>query len=67
MKLRVIKEDDGIYKIYLDETVLHHIEEYKIESSTIKGKAELSLKMLVEFPISSKNDSKQRLLQLREE
>lgn len=39
MKLRIIKADEGTYKIYLNETVLHHVEEYKIESS-IKGKAE---------------------------
>lgn len=67
MKLRIIRADDGTYKVCLDETLLHHVEEYKIESSTIKGKVELSLKMLVEFPIFSENDLKRHLLQLREE
>lgn len=61
MKLKVVKTDDGTYKIYLDETLLHHVEGYKIESSAIKGKAELSLRMLVEFPTISGNDSKQHL------
>lgn len=61
MKLRVIKTDEGTYKIYLDEKPLHHVEGYKIESSAIKGKAELSLRMLVEFPAISENDSKQYL------
>lgn len=67
MKLRIMKTDEGTCKIYLDKTVLHHVEGYKIESSAIKGKAELTIKMLVEFPtISSENDSQQPLLQLRE-
>lgn len=56
MRLRIIKTDEGAYKIYLDETPLHHVKEYKIESSTTRGKAELSIKMLVEFPIISESD-----------
>lgn len=57
MQLKIIKTDDGAYRIYLDETPLHHVKEYKIESSAIKGRAELSIKMLVQFPTISKNDS----------
>lgn len=55
MKLKVIQVEDR-ERIILDETVLHHVMNYKIESSTMKGKAELSIKMLVEFPVTSKSD-----------
>lgn len=61
MKLRIVKTDKGTHKIYLDEVPLHHVEGYKIESSTITGKAELSLRMLVEFPAISESGSKQHL------
>lgn len=51
MKLEVRNEEaKGIYLV-LDGKELHHVEAYEIKSSAFAGKAELSLKMLVTFPI----------------
>lgn len=36
--------------IYLDNKLLHHIKEIKIESAVITGTAELSIKMEVKYP-----------------
>lgn len=43
--------------MFLDGKELHHVKEYKIESSAYEGKAELSIKMLVQFPVSQENTS----------
>ena len=45
-----IKEDGSGWDIYLDDKKLHHVESYCIESSTLPGTAELSIKMLVKYP-----------------
>lgn len=47
--LRIVEEEVG-YSLYLDDKKLHHIEKYNIESSTVPGTAELSMKMLVKYP-----------------
>lgn len=57
MALKVTKSDSGGYEIFLDGKKLHPIDSYKIESSPIKGTAELSIKMLVEFPVMEENTS----------
>lgn len=36
--------------IYLDDKLLHHIKEIKIESAVVTGTAELSIKMKVKYP-----------------
>ena len=36
--------------IYLDDKLLHHIKEIKIESAVVTGTAELSIKMEVKYP-----------------
>lgn len=50
MKLEVKSRGDKGAVLVLDGKELHHVLEYGIKSSTLKGKAELSLKMLVNFP-----------------
>lgn len=50
MKLKVKETDSGGYEIWLDEKKLHHVEQYKIESSPSKKTAELSIKLLVKYP-----------------
>lgn len=55
MKLRVESKKDG-YEMWLDDKRIHHIESYKIESSPYRGKAELSLKLLVRYPVTQEND-----------
>ncbi len=45
-----IKEDGSGWAIYLDDKKLHHVEDYRIESSALPGAAELSIKMLVKYP-----------------
>lgn len=50
MELKVVNEK-GKYKLFLDEKKLHHVMEYKIES--LQGNyAELSIKMIVQYPIT---------------
>lgn len=36
--------------IYLDDKLLHHIKEIKIESAVVTGTAELSIRMEVKYP-----------------
>ena len=45
-----IREDGSGWAIYLDDKKLHHVENYCIESSTLPGTAELSIKLLVKYP-----------------
>lgn len=52
MKLEVRNNGDKRAVLVLDDKELHHVLEYGIKSSTLKGKAELSLKMLVSFPVN---------------
>lgn len=52
MALQFEKNEDGKNHILLDGKEIHHVKEYKIESSAYEGKAELSIRMLVQFPVS---------------
>lgn len=52
-----IKPVEGGYALWLDDKRLHHVENYKIESSPFGTRAELSLKLLVQYPVNPKNDS----------
>ena len=36
--------------VYLDDKLIHHIKEIKIESEVVTGTAELSIKMKVKYP-----------------
>lgn len=55
-----MKKEDLIYlhtketpegiNVYLDDKLLHHIKEIKIESTVVAGTAELSIKMEVKYP-----------------
>lgn len=54
MKLEVREEDDG-FGLYLDGKRLEYIEEYNIKSSANGCTAELSIKMLVKYPVSQEN------------
>lgn len=54
MKLEVRNEGRGP-RLVLDGKELHHVKEYEIKSSDFIGKAELSLKMLVSFPVNQEN------------
>lgn len=54
MEFRMKCVGDG-YEIWLDDKRIHHIENYKIESSPYKNKAELSIKMLVQYPVTQEN------------
>lgn len=45
-----IKEDESGWAIYLDNKKLHHVENFRIESATLPGAAELSIKVLVKYP-----------------
>ena len=67
MNLRVKPSESGGYEIWLDESELHHVESYKIESLPSGKTAELSIKMLVKYPAKKENMPKPRLLQLPEE
>mgnify|MGYP006982386321 CR=1 FL=1 len=37
---------------WMEKRSIHHVREYKIESSAYVGKAELTIKMLAQFPVS---------------
>lgn len=50
MKLRVGTTSDGKHEIWLDDKKLHHVKNYKIKSSPSGKTAELSIKLLVEYP-----------------
>ena len=45
-----IKEDGSGWGLYLDEKKIDYVENYHIESNTLPGAAELSIKMLVKYP-----------------
>lgn len=55
MKLEVRNEGIRGPRLVLDGKELHHVMEYGIKSSDFIGKAELSLKMLVTFPVNQEN------------
>ncbi len=55
MKLEVRNEGIRGPRLVLDGKELHHVKEYEIKSSDFIGKAELSLKMLVTFPVNQEN------------
>lgn len=48
-KLRVVEDKVGGTYLVLDEKILENVREYKIESPT-GGMAELTVKLLVNFP-----------------
>lgn len=56
MKLR-IEATEGGYDLWLDDKRLHHIKDYKIESIPSGPYAELSLKLLVQYPTTRENAS----------
>lgn len=45
-----IREEGSGWNLYLDDKQIHHVENYRIESSTLPGTAELSIKLLVKYP-----------------
>lgn len=51
MKLEIKNEGIRGTRLVLDGKELHHVKGYEIKSSTFAGKVELSLKMLVTFPV----------------
>ncbi len=56
MRLHVKRTESGRTRLLLDETELVGVKRYEIKSSTIKGRAELLIELLVEFPpISQEN------------
>lgn len=55
--LRIEKAHNGGFHVFLDDKELSHVEDYKIEKSTIQGKADLSIKILVNFPITQESTS----------
>lgn len=57
MILQFKKNEKGMSHILLDGKEIHHVREYKIESTAYEGKAELSIKMLVQFPVSQERTS----------
>lgn len=55
INLRIEEKEGGGYELWLDEKRLHHIKDYEIKkSSAMNGKAELSLKIAVNFPSNIK-------------
>lgn len=55
MKLLVKKEEKG-YGLMLDDKLLHHVLEYKIESQHNGKYAELSMKMIVQYPVTQESN-----------
>ena len=55
MKLEVRNEEAKGIHLVLDGKELHYVEAYEIKSPAFTGKAELSLKMLVTFPVNQEN------------
>lgn len=49
LHLKIEEEEIG-YSIKLDDKELHHVENYKIESSTLSGTVKLSIEVLVKYP-----------------
>lgn len=54
MGLEVVNEK-GKRKLMLDGKILHHVMGYKIESLHKGDYAELSIKMLVRYPLNQEN------------
>lgn len=46
------KETSEGTDVYLDDKLLHHIEDIKIESGVVTGTAELSIKMKVKISLT---------------
>lgn len=57
MALRIEQTESGNCEIWLDDTKLHHVKNYKIESLPLKGKVELSIKMLVRHPVGEEKEN----------
>lgn len=57
MALRIEQTESGNCEIWLDDTKLHHVKNYKIESLPFKGKVELSIKMLVRYPVGGEEEN----------
>ena len=55
MTLQFKEYEKGRSHMFLDGKEIHHVREYKIESTAYEGKAELSIKMMVQFPVSQEN------------
>lgn len=55
MILQFKEYEKGKSHMFLDGKEIHHVREYKIESTAYEGKAELSIKMMVQFPVSQEN------------
>ena len=55
MTLQFKEYKKGRSHMFLDGKEIHHVREYKIESTAYEGKAELSIKMMVQFPVSQEN------------
>lgn len=54
MELQMKFEEDG-YWIWLDNKRLHHVESYKIESVPFEPYVELSIKLLVRYPVAKES------------
>lgn len=55
MGLEIKSNAGGGYNLYLDGKRIHYVEDYELKSSTFGCKAELTLKMLVSFPVIQEN------------
>ena len=55
MGLEIKSKAGGGYNLYLDGKRIHHVEDYELKSSTFGCKAELTLKMLVSFPVTQES------------
>lgn len=55
MGLEIKSNAGGGYNLYLDGKRIHHVEDYEVKSSTFGCKAELTLKMLVSFPVAQES------------
>lgn len=65
INLRIVEKEGEGFGLWLDEKKLHHIKEYEVKkSSALKGKAELSLKMMVNYSPNQESTSWPRPLQL---
>lgn len=49
LKLNIMSKERG-YSIFLDEKEIHHVENYKIESTSLTGCSKLTLEVLVAYP-----------------
>lgn len=55
MGLEIKSNAGGGYNLFLDGKRIHHVEDYELKSSTFRCKAELTLKMLVSFPVTQES------------